>query len=247
MPQLKAYHRPKSIDQALALLARPTVETAIIAGGSTGMSGLGEQVDEVLDLQSLGLTAIEQTDDRISLGAMTRLQTIVDDVRMPELVRTAAYRTGPNTLRNSATIGGAVVAASSESELLAALLVCGGAVQVEAKDGVTIAPLGQFFANMPAMLGNGLVTAVSFSTAGQTASDRVARTPADSPIVAAAARRNDDGEIRLALCGVADTPILVAPDQVEALNPAGDFRGSTEYRRQMAVTLAGRVVDEISG
>ena len=103
-------------------------------------------------LQRIGMTGIEANGDRLTVGAMTRLQTIVDDARTPDLVRAAALRAGPNTLRNSATIGGAVVTASPESELVAALLVCGATVQVEARGGVTVAPLAQFLANTPAML-----------------------------------------------------------------------------------------------
>ena len=95
-------------------------------------------------------------------------------------------------------------------------------------------------------MNGGVVTAVSLNIIGKTASDRVARTPADKPIVAALARLGDDGKVRLALCGVNNMPVLVDPDNVKAaINPPHDFRGSTEYRRQMAATLTQRVLSEV--
>ena len=81
---------------------------------------------------------------------------------------------------------------------------------------------------------------------GETADARVARTPADTPIVAAVGRRDEEGNVRMALCGVADIPILVDPDEIENVDPPADFRGSAEYRRQMAGVLGGRVLAALS-
>jgi CO/xanthine dehydrogenase FAD-binding subunit len=69
----------------------------------------------------------------------------------------------------------------------------------------------------------------------------------DSPIVAALARRSADGSIQLALCGVANVPVLVDPasDIKAAINPPADFRGSAEYRRQMAAIVSRRVLAEL--
>jgi CO/xanthine dehydrogenase FAD-binding subunit len=87
-----------------------------------------------------------------------------------------------------------------------------------------------------------LVTAVAFQTGGRGAAERVARTPADDPIVAAVARVGDDGEVRLALCGVGNRPVLLFPSDLDTLAPPGDFRGSAAYRREMAALLTRRVL-----
>ena len=248
MPQLKAYHRPGSIDDALRLLSRPGVNTTIVAGGTYVVPHLPELVDEVVDLQSIpGLAEISYTGQGITIGAMVRLQTIVDEAQSPALLREAARREGPNTLRQAATIGGVVAGADPESELLAALLVFEAEVQLQTTHGPRQIPLDDFLRDVSAALAGGLITAVSLKTTGKTASERVARTPADKPIVAALARLGDDGQLRLALCGVAKTPVLVEPENVKAaINPPGDFRGSCEYRRQMAATLTKRVVSQLS-
>ncbi|MFN8458307.1 MAG: FAD binding domain-containing protein [Anaerolineae bacterium] len=143
-------------------------------------------------------------------------------------------------------MGGVVVGANPESELLAALLVGEAQVQVQSMRGSRQIPLADFLRDVPAALNGGLVTAVSLATGGKAASARVARTPVDTPIVAAVARQDTNGQLHLALCGVAATPVLIEPDAVAGLNPPADFRGSSEYRRQMAQTLAARVVAELN-
>jgi CO/xanthine dehydrogenase FAD-binding subunit len=247
MLNLKAYHRPANLEEALRLLARPGVNTAILGGGTYITAHMSELIDEVVDLQTVGLTEVSYSGDQLTLGAMVRLQTVVEDSQAPALLREAARREGPNTFRHAATLGGIVVGASGESELLAALLVFEAEVHIQSIQGTKHLSLADFWQDIPAALAGGIVTAVSLATTGQTASARVGRTPADQPIVAAAARLAPTGQLHLALCGVAQTPVLVDPDKVKtAINPPGDFRGSTEYRRQVAATLAQRVIDEVN-
>ncbi|MBE7470293.1 MAG: hypothetical protein DPW09_27775 [Anaerolineae bacterium] len=247
MPQIKAYHRPANLEEAIRLLARTGVNTAVVGGGAYITAHLDELVDEVVDLQAVGLTEVSYSGDRLTLGAMVRLQTIVEDSQAPALLREAAHREGPNTFRHAATVGGVVVGAGKESEFLAALLVSEAEVQMQSSRGSKSLPLAGFLRDVAGSLEGGIVTAVSLATTGNTASARVGRTPADQPIVAAAARMAANGQIYLALCGVAATPILVDPDNVKgAINPPADFRGSSEYRRQVAATLAKRVVNEVS-
>ena len=88
---------------------------------------------------------------------------------------------------------------------------------------------------------DGIVIQVSFATDGVAAHERVARTPGDSPIVAVVGRRGPDGAVKLAFCGVADRPVLLSPDDLKTLDPPGDFRGSSKYRRSVAAVLAERV------
>ena len=128
------------------------------------------------------------------------------------------------------------------------MLVYDAQVEIRSINHIKNTSLTNFLRDIPSALNGGLVISVSLDTIGKTARARVARTPADSPIVAVLARLGDDGKVRLALCGADNAPVLVDPDNVKAaINPPTDFRGSREYRRQMAATLAKRVIRELSG
>lgn len=244
MTLIQAYHRPRTLDEALQLLARPELKTAVLAGG-TYLNAHADGVDEVVDLQALPLTGVAREGDQLTLGAMTTIQTVVDAAGAPALLREMAHREGPNTFRNQGTVGGAIVGADPESEFVATLLVLEAEITIVTPAGDRTLPLAAFLADASAALGGGILTWVALATGGATASERVARTPADKPIVAAVGRKTPDGRVLLALCGVAATPILVAPDQLSALDPPADFRGSSEYRREMAVLLAGRVLSRL--
>jgi CO/xanthine dehydrogenase FAD-binding subunit len=249
MPQLKAYHRPTSLDEALQFLTRTGSTTAVIGGGTHVTVHLPETVEELVDLQAIPeLRQIEYIGQKLTLGAMVRLEEVVDSEQVPALLRETAHREGPNTLRNAATVGGTVIRADKESEFLAALLVFEAEVHIQTTHEIRNTPLTKFLQDVPVALDNGLVTGISLrATPGKTASDRVGRTPADKPIVAAVAHLADDGQLRLALCGVAETPILVEPENIKAaISAPNDFRGSSEYRRQVAATLAKRVIKQLS-
>lgn len=244
MTLIQAYHRPRTLDEALNLLARPGLNTAVLAGG-TWLAAHAEGVDEVVDLQALGLEQVESEGDRLSLGAMTRLQAIVDAPEAPALLRETAHREGPNTFRQQASLGGVIVGADWESELLAALLVFEAEVIVRTLAGERTLALADFQAGVRGSLAGGIATTVTLATAGATASERVARTPADKPIVAVVGRKTPEDRVLLALCGVATTPVLLVPDQIASIGPPADFRGSSEYRREMAALLAGRVLAQL--
>lgn len=246
MTAIKTYHRPQDMDEAIGLLTQPGVTTAVLAGGTELNVDKAEAVDAVVDLQALGLEGIEQKGDRLIIRAMTRLQALVESGNTPDLIRETAHREGPNTFRNQGTIGGVIANADSESELLAAMLVSEAEVSVQTQSGVRTLALSAVLADVDGSLADGILTAVSLAIAGQTTSGRVARTPADKPIVAAVGRKKEDGQLLLALCGLADTPILVNPDQIASLDPSADFRGSSEYRKQMATVLSERVVEELN-
>lgn len=243
MPAISSYHRPATLDEALALLTRPDVATRLLSGGTALVPTPGPDTFEVVDLQAIGLHGITRQGNRVVIGAMTRLQDVVDGSDVPRLVRELAHREAPNTVRNAATIGGTVATGDPESELLAALLVHEAVVTVRRPDGESQPALADVLADR-ALLDGVVITAVALEQDGATASHRTGRTPADTPIVCVAGRRIR-GTTRLAATGVAETPVLIDPDRLHDLEPPGDFRGSPHYRRRLAEVLVGRVLAEL--
>lgn len=226
--------------EAYELLDRPGA--VVLGGGTTLNAGRAGSAVEVVDLQDLHLDGIvADADDALLIGATATLQQLVDDSRVPAVVREAARRDRPSTLRAQATVGGCVATGDPDSELLAALLVHDAIVHLGGPDGTDQRPLEVVLAGLPIEPGR-VVTAVSMATSGRAAGARTARTRADRAIVAAFARQAG-GERRIALTGIAHTPVLVAgPSEVD---PIGDFRGSAEYRRSLATTLIARVLEAL--
>jgi probable selenate reductase FAD-binding subunit len=240
MVTVTAYWRPTSITEALELLERP--DAVVLAGGTRLDADPSDEQVEVVDLQALHLGGIRAGEgDALRIGAMVTLQELADSPLAPDVVREAARREQPSTLRAQGTVGGCVATGRADSELLAALLVHEAVVEVEDRTVTEGMPLGQVLEELFLPAGQ-LVTAVTIRTGGTTAAARTARTPADRPVVAAYAR-SLEGVRRVALTGVAPTPVLVEPG--DDLQPLGDFRGSAGYRRHLAEVLTARVLEEV--
>lgn len=238
MPLVAAYHRPTSIGEALALLAEPN--RVPLAGGTTINADRAASDVEVVDLQSLGLDSIGFDGGRVRIGATATLDAVSTASAVPPALQRIARAEAPSTLRTLATVGGAIAAADSDSVLVAALLVhdanvefAGGAehpLRLVLRQGVSP---------------GAVITSVSIDPRGDLADAATGRTPADVPIVAAVGRRVDRTVV-VALTGVAATPVLVDPSApATGLEPPGDFRGTAEYRRQLAQVLTARVIEAL--
>lgn len=243
MNTITAYHRPASLDKVISLLERTDVTTTVIAGGTALSAEAHADNTEIVDIQDAVASGVERVGDRVVYGAMTRLADFMSADETPPLLAELARREGPNTLRNASTIGGTVAEGDAESELLAGLLVHEATVALSGQSDEI--PLPALFADW-SLLDRAVITSVSVAIGGQTASARTGRTPADTSIVAAAGRIIPGG-LRLALTGVAATPILVDPRSLSSLRPPADFRGSTEYRLELAEVLTERVTDQLGG
>ncbi|HOA89550.1 MAG TPA: FAD binding domain-containing protein [Propioniciclava tarda] len=248
MPRVSAYHRPSSLEEALALLER---DGAHVLGGGADLVGrlnTGELGDiEVVDLQSLGLSSIvSDAAGRVRLGAMASLQAVADTESLPGALRDLARAEEPSTLRGRATIGGVVAGRDPESVLLAGLLAADASVVLADASGERTVALATVLAEG---VGRGVITAVVVATDGTWATSATRRTPADVPIVAVVGRRRPDRSVARAVTGVAATPIVVdadAADPASGLEPSADFRGSADYRRHLAAVHLARVLDALA-
>jgi carbon-monoxide dehydrogenase medium subunit len=249
MPSVVAYHRPTSLKEATALLARPGCRA--LAGGTVVVPDARTVRPvgvELVDLQDLGLEQVEAIGGVLTLGAMVRLGDLANHPAAPPLLAELALRELPSTMRYQATVGGTVAQAGPDSLLFAGLLVHEATVTFVGPGGTqqTVA-----LASLPASgAGPGpcLITAVTVAGTGTGAVAATGRTPADDPIVAAVASRGPDGQLHLALTGVAPHPLLVDPDDpTGGLDPPGDFRGSVPYRLHLARVLSTRALAQLAG
>ena len=235
MATVNRYVRPATLEAARTALRD---SGAVVLGGGTVVNAAPTpEPVTVVDLQALGLDRIEVDHLWLRIGATVTLQALSEHPAVPDAVREAARRELPSTLRAAATVGGCVAMAEPDGELFAALLVYDALVLTAAGRELPLA-VEQFEQG-------DFIVAVEIATGEDCAWARTARTSADRAIVAAFVRRHPVGTTRLALTGVARRPVLVDPDALDELEPPGDFRGSPEYRRALAQTLAARALEEL--
>lgn len=267
MPQSpENYYRPENMDEALTLLAQPDV---VALGGGTKLlaSESGLSVYGVVDLQALGLNKIVLEGNLLRIGATTKLSDLADYLQenlatavSTTLLQKAIKQAGPNTYRNAATLGGTIGEGLADSELLAALLVFDAVLTIESTT-TGIVPLTDYLSQKRI----GLITSIAIQiTDGTGCSHRVARTPADYPIVSITGWQPEGETVRLAATGIAQRPLRLTDAEAklkdglsetavaaaaqaakEACTHSGDFRGNTEYRAEMASVLTRRTLREL--
>lgn len=254
-----AFHRPRDMEEALALLSR--ADTLPLGGGVKLLAG--DVNGAVVDLQKLGLNQIALADQKLQVGATATLAAWdawladIDPADTPApLLRQAIRRAGPNTYRNAATLGGTIARRLPDSELLALLLALEATLTLYMPQVEQI-PLRDYLAGERP---SALITAVHIPWgAGRGAAERVARTPADDPIVSVTLWLPAEGDGRLAATGVGERPCRLPTAEAYLAPPLndgdvsqaalaaknacthpGDFRGDAAYRAEMAAVLTRR-------
>jgi len=270
MLNLKEIHKPTTIADALKWLQQPN--TVVLAGGTQLIADKRRDVNAVVDLSALGLAYIRESDGAIVIGATTTLTTLAESPILRALangiVAQAAHRSASSILRNQATIAGTLI--SEPAGVLAVTLLALDAHVTIVRAETRTVPLADFLATREQWLRQALVTEINIPLTNPRASlQTVARTPSDKPIVSVVASARVEGNVvrnvRIALGGVAEYAVRsqsaeleleyrgLSEDVVEkavelvgqGLSPHGDFRGSVEYRTEMAKVLTRRAVKEM--
>lgn len=252
-----SYHRPKTLSEALALLGQTDPPSLPLAGGTAikqnrmCSSALNEPV-AVVDLQDLGLDQVTLRGSTLQIGAMVRLQALLDAPLPQDLKRIIKLEATYN-LRQMASLGGTLVAADGRSPLATAMLALDAHLNLAPGDEQVA--LGDLLPLRHERLPGRLITHISLPGKVKLAYEYVARSPADLPIVCAAAAAWPGGRIRLALGGYGNAPSL-AFDGNEALGiesasrsayeHAADDWASAEYRAEIAAVLAKRCVQSLN-
>lgn len=248
---ITTYHRPKTLDEALALLTQPN--TVPLGGGTLLSQGTADPVS-VVDLQHLGLDSITVKGNELEIGATCTLQSLLESEHCPESLISALKLETPLNLRNTATVAGTIVASDGRSTFVTMLLAMDAKVDHRplTSDGSipTVIGLSEFLLTRP----KGLITSITIPLNVKTAFEFVSKTPADKPLVCAALAQWNSGRARLTLGGYGSSPLL-AMDGTEAdgletaaknaYHEANDEWASAEYRMDVAATLAKRALESL--
>lgn len=241
------YHRPETMAEAIKLLARKTPRTVPLGGG-TVLSAPSEEAVAVVDLQLLGLNAIEKQGNLLKIGATATLQTLLETDDLPPALAAAIRHEAAYNLRQSASVAGALVASDGRSSFAVAMLALDA--QLTWQPGDKSQSLGDFLPLRAEAPGK-LITQVSIPLNARLAYEYVARSPADLPIVAVAVAQWASGRTRMALGGWGNSAFMALDGQdatglpIAAENAAlsaVDEWASAEYRMDVAKTLAARAL-----
>lgn len=121
---------PKTMNEAVAVMEEHPGEALLYAGGTyvheQRERGWLQEIKAVVDLQGLGLNAVEYAGESVKAGAMVTLnEVIASEVFRAtgfEALVQAAYATGPDQIKNSATLGGAVACGIPIIDIVPALM-----------------------------------------------------------------------------------------------------------------------------
>ncbi|ARQ02617.1 FAD binding domain-containing protein [Pseudorhodoplanes sinuspersici] len=230
-PSLFGYRAPKTLDEAIALLAG-NADAAVLAGGQTLLPAMNFRVANpalLVDIQHVGgLRGIIITASHIVVRAMTRhreLELHADVRRANPLIAETMHHVAHVPIRNRGTVVGSLCHADPSAEMPLLLVLLGGNVLAQGPVGAREIAAEDFFQSFltTARRHDEIVVEARFPTLPPGAGwafDEVTRRRGDYAIVGVGCVLNLDDQhlarnLRLAACGIADRPIRLK--KVEAL------------------------------
>jgi CO/xanthine dehydrogenase FAD-binding subunit len=147
-----AYEEPRSVEEAVGLLARYGDEAKVLAGGQSLIPLLNFRLarpERLVDVNRIDeLSYIRRREGALHIGALTRMATLERSqlvaVRWPLLVE-AARLVGHPQIRSRGTVGGSVAHADPAAELPAALTALGATFHARSQRGPRTLAAEEFF------------------------------------------------------------------------------------------------------
>ncbi len=247
LSEFQTIHRPQNVEEAAQMLQRPGVYP-LYGSGASLIRTQNQGVAEGVDLRSVVSPECHIDKGTLWIGAGTTMQAIAaSDHFIADVLNDDA----PETLRNVLTLGDALMERRPDSLLLA--LLVGLKAQLYGF-GQEPFDMEQWFSLSDDERRQRLVLSAAIPDyrapgSWRMALEKVSRTPSDAPIVAAIgfARGGFEGTsvvtFYCVVCGLADRPIRFKPRDVPTMkSQIDDYKGTAEYRTEMAKLIANRAI-----
>jgi len=218
------YHRPRSVDEAVALLARHGDDGRVIAGGHSLIPMMKLRLanpGHLIDLQAIdGLRGIEVTGGQIRIGALTTQHEVIASKALADacpLLREASLQIADPQVRYCGTVGGNVANGDPGNDLPAVMQCLDAAYLLRGSGGErTVAARDFYQAPYVTLLAEGeILTAIRLAApaAGHGwAYQKMKRKIGDYATAATAVILALSGGVcrqaAIALTNVGDTPLL---------------------------------------
>jgi carbon-monoxide dehydrogenase medium subunit len=250
-PAAFEYHRPSTLDEALALLDGDG-ETRAIAGGHSLLPMMKLRLatpDALVDLAGIpGLDGIERDGDGLRIGALVTHDTVARSGLVAEacpVLAETAGGIGDQQVRNRGTIGGSVAHADPGADYPTVLKALGATITVAGAGGTRDLAADDFFVGLfeTALEGGELVTSVHVPAVTGAAYVKHAHPASGYAVVGVAAAVAVSGgtctAARVVVGGATATP-------VDASGAAGGLVGSAASDEAIAAAASG-VADALTG
>ncbi|MGH7700624.1 MAG: FAD binding domain-containing protein [Gemmatimonadales bacterium] len=220
-----AYHRPATLDEALALLAEHGGDAKPLAGGQSLIPAMNFRLARpttLVDLNRIGeLAYVREAPDGLRLGAMTRQRAAERSEaveRAAPLVRETLPFVAHPQIRNRGTVGGSLAHADPAAELPATFLALDARFGARSRAGERWIAAGEFYTGLFAtalapdeLLADVLIPPLPPHTGW--AFDEVSRRHGDYALAGAATvvaldQAGRCATVRIALLSVGDGPVL---------------------------------------
>jgi carbon-monoxide dehydrogenase medium subunit len=269
-----AYHKARTLKEAVALLAKHKDDARLLAGGQSLIATLNMRLSApalLIDINGIkGLDRIAKKGKVIEIGALARHSAVERSELIAQyapLIALAMPHIAHAAIRNRGTFGGSVAFADPAAELPACVLALGGEMVISGPRGTRKVKADAFFKGLfeTALRPQEMLTAVRLPAADKNSRvgfAELARRHGDYAIVglAATARADRKGlkDVRLAYFGVGATPVrpkkaesALAAGDVDAavaaldLDPEDDAQASAALKKHLAGVLLRRVASQL--
>ena len=236
------HHEPTTIEDTCSLLG--SLEDAkVLAGGQSLIPLLNFRLARprhLVDINRVsGVDRIYERDGGVAVQAMVRQAAVEDSdlvARICPLLGVAVRLVAHRVIRNRGTVCGSLAHADPASELPAVLLALGGHAVARSTRGERTIPADQLFSGLfeTTLAPDEMVVEAWFPASGRPFA------------ILEESRRHGDfalagvvrADARLALFGVASTPVMADPrDPTLGLQPGGDLEASADFRLHLVRVL----------
>ena len=252
------YHRPSSVDDAVALLTGGE-DATVLAGGQTLLTTMKQHLaapTDLVDVRGLGLAGITASGGAVTIGATTTHAEVAESGEVPAALASLAAAIGDPQVRNVGTIGGSLANNDPAADYPAAVLAMGATVVTSKREIAA----DDFFQGLfgTALDDHEIITAVRFPAAERAGYSKF-RQPASRFALVGVFVAKTSGGARVAVTGAGEDGVFRHPgleaalsanwsaDAVDGVEVSADglmtdIHGDAEYRANLMKVMAKRAV-----
>src|ERR1700681_2314788 len=259
------YHRPSSIDEAVALFGKGS-ESKYLAGGHTLIPVMKQRLAAPSDVIDLGkikeLIGVEASADTVAIKAATTHYDVAQSGPAQKAIPALAYLAsliGDPAVRHRGTIGGSIANNDPAADYPAAVLALGATVKTNKRS----ISADDFFKGLftTALEDGEIITQVSFPIPAKAAYSKMRHPASRFALTGVFVVKTKAGDVRVAATGASQNGVMRVPAIEAALkanwSPGAldgvkisadglltDIHGSSTYRANLIKVMAQRAVAE---